>query len=62
MKPLIAIDDAVTGVVAALDAPSGTYNVVDDAPLTRLVEIPRIAKCRGDNGIHALKCHKDQES
>jgi nucleoside-diphosphate-sugar epimerase len=34
-QPLIAIGDAVSAVVAALDAPSGIYNVVDDAPLTR---------------------------
>lgn len=31
----IATDDAATAVVAALDAPSGTYNVVDDEPLLR---------------------------
>ena len=28
-------DDAATAVVAAMDAPPGTYNVVDDAPLRR---------------------------
>ena len=35
---------------------------VDDAPLAGLVEIPGIGKCRRDNGIHALECHKDQKS
>ena len=28
-------DDAATATVAALQAPSGTYNIVDDEPLTR---------------------------
>jgi nucleoside-diphosphate-sugar epimerase len=32
---LIHLDDAATAVVAALDVPSGVYNVVDDEPLTR---------------------------
>ena len=31
----ISHDDAASAVVAALDAPSGIYNVVDDEPLTR---------------------------
>jgi nucleoside-diphosphate-sugar epimerase len=31
----IHVDDAATAVVAALDAPAGVYNVVDDEPLTR---------------------------
>lgn len=31
----IHTDDVATAVVAALDAPSGTYNVGDDQPLTR---------------------------
>lgn len=31
----ISHDDAATAVVAALEAPSGIYNVVDDEPLTR---------------------------
>ena len=32
--PTVAHDDAATAVVAALDVPAGTYNVVDDRPLT----------------------------
>lgn len=32
---MISADDAGSAVVAALDAPSGTYNVVDDEPVTR---------------------------
>jgi len=34
-QPLVRVDDAADAVVAALDAPSGVYNVVDDAPLRR---------------------------
>ncbi|MBV8159683.1 MAG: hypothetical protein JO265_02055 [Acidimicrobiia bacterium] len=33
--PMIHLDDAASAVVAALDVPSGTYNVVDDEPLTK---------------------------
>jgi nucleoside-diphosphate-sugar epimerase len=33
--PMIDADDAASAVVAALEAPSGTYDVVDDEPLTR---------------------------
>lgn len=33
--PIISCDDAARAVVAALDAPAGAYNVVDDEPLTR---------------------------
>jgi nucleoside-diphosphate-sugar epimerase len=31
----IHVDDVATAVVAALEAPAGVYNVVDDEPLTR---------------------------
>jgi nucleoside-diphosphate-sugar epimerase len=33
--PLIDADDVASAVVAALDAPAGTYDVVDDEPMTR---------------------------
>lgn len=33
--PAVAASDAAAGVVAALDAPRGTWNVSDDEPLTR---------------------------
>lgn len=33
-RPWVHVDDAAAGVVAALDAPGGTYNVVEDHPLT----------------------------
>ena len=31
---------------------------VDDPALAGLVEIPGVGKCRRDNGIDALECHK----
>lgn len=34
-QPVIALDDAARAVVAALDAPAGAYNIVDDETLTR---------------------------
>ena len=35
-RPTIAVDDAAAAaVVAALDAPAGTYDIVDDEPITR---------------------------
>ena len=33
--PMIDADDAAAAVVAALDAPAGTYDIVDDEPLHR---------------------------
>jgi nucleoside-diphosphate-sugar epimerase len=33
--PMIWVDDAARALVAALTAPSGVYDVVDDEPLTR---------------------------
>ncbi|MEE8599504.1 NAD-dependent epimerase/dehydratase family protein [Euzebya tangerina] len=33
-QPWIHVDDAAAAVVAALDAPAGAYNVVEDQPLT----------------------------
>lgn len=33
--PVIDADDVASAVVAALDAPAGTYDVVDDDPMTR---------------------------
>jgi nucleoside-diphosphate-sugar epimerase len=34
-QSMIHADDAASAVVAALDAPAGTYDIVDDDPLTR---------------------------
>ncbi len=33
--PMIDVDDAAAAVLAALDAPGGTYDIVDSEPLTR---------------------------
>lgn len=40
-------DDAATAVVAALGVPSGTYNVVDDEPLTRRDWVDAVAAAAG---------------
>jgi nucleoside-diphosphate-sugar epimerase len=45
--PAIHADDAAAAVVAALDAPSGTYNVVDDEPLTRAEQDRALAAAVG---------------
>jgi nucleoside-diphosphate-sugar epimerase len=34
-QPMISLDDAARAVAAALDAPAGAYNIVDDEPMTR---------------------------
>lgn len=43
----ITTDDAARAVVAALDAPAGTYNVVDDEPVTREVYSAALAAAVG---------------
>lgn len=40
----VSHDDAATAVVAVLDAPAGTYNVVDDEPLTRRMFFDSLAR------------------
>lgn len=43
----LAQDDAATAVAAALVIPSGTYNVVDDEPLTRRAWVDAVATAVG---------------
>ena len=43
----ITTDDAASAVVAALTAPSGIYNVVDDRPLTRAEHVDALASSLG---------------
>ncbi len=45
--PVIDADDAAAAVVAALDAPAGTYDVVDDEPLTRAEQGAALAAAVG---------------
>ena len=45
--PMIDADDAATAVVAALDAPAGTYDIVDDDPLTRADQSAALAAAVG---------------
>jgi nucleoside-diphosphate-sugar epimerase len=43
----ITTDDAAAAVVAALDATAGTYNVVDDKPLTRREHFDALGRALG---------------
>ncbi len=45
--PFVHADDAAAAVVAAIEAPSGTYNVGDDQPLTRAEANAVIARALG---------------
>lgn len=44
---IIELDDAASAVTAALDAPAGVYNVVDDQPLTRREHAAALAAALG---------------
>jgi nucleoside-diphosphate-sugar epimerase len=48
----ITTDDAAAAVVAALDAPAGIYNVVDDEPLTRRAYADALGDARGGRRLH----------
>jgi len=48
------IDDAATAVVAAMDAPSGTYNVTDDEPVTRVELAGAIAAAYGKRRLRPV--------
>lgn len=48
----INTDDAAAGVVAALDAPAGIYNVVEDEPLTRREHFDALAAALGVRRPH----------
>lgn len=45
--PSIALDDAASAAVAALDLPAGVYNVGDDEPLTRAELARALARAAG---------------
>ena len=46
-SPMIDADDAASAVVAALDAPAGTYDIVDDEPFTRAEQSAALAAAVG---------------
>ena len=48
---MIDADDVATAVVAALDAPAGTYDVVDDEPLTRAEHSAALALAMGRRSL-----------
>jgi nucleoside-diphosphate-sugar epimerase len=50
----ISTDDAAAAVLAALAAPAGIYNVVDDSPLTRAEYDDAIAKAVGVRKVRRL--------
>jgi len=52
--PMIWVQDAARALVAALAAPAGTYDVVDDAPLPRGAIFAAIAHSVGRERLHAL--------
>jgi hypothetical protein len=56
--PAISADDAATAVVAALGAPTGTYDVVDDEPLQRRDGRAALASAVGRKRLHAVPSAK----
>ena len=50
--PLIDADDAAAAVVAALNAPAGTYDIVDDVPLPRREQDDALAAAVGRRRVH----------
>jgi hypothetical protein len=53
-QPLIDVRDAATGVALALSTPTGTYNVVDDDPLTRRQIDDVLAHAVGRKRLHRV--------
>ncbi len=49
---LVHVDDAATATVAALDGPTGTFNVVDDVPAPAVEWIPLAASLLGAKPPH----------
>jgi len=50
----ISTDDAASAVVAALGAPAGIYNIVDDEPLTRAGYDRALAEAAGVRRVRRL--------
>jgi nucleoside-diphosphate-sugar epimerase len=53
-SPAIDADDAARAVVAALDAPPGAYDIVDDEPITRREYAEALAHTVGRRRLHAM--------
>lgn len=51
---VIHLDDAADAALAALHAPGGTYNVVDDTPLTRFEHVDALARALRIRALHRL--------
>ena len=56
--PVIDADDAARAVVAALDVPSGTYDVVDDEPLRRSEQRAALAAAVGRRRLFVMPSAK----
>src|SRR3954447_3845752 len=56
--PAIAVDDAATAIVAALDAPTGTYDIVDDESLRRRDARAALAAAVGRRRLYATPAVK----
>jgi nucleoside-diphosphate-sugar epimerase len=56
--PSIHADDAATAVVAALTAPTGTYDIVDDEPLTRGGQRAALAAAVGRRRLFQMRAPK----
>jgi nucleoside-diphosphate-sugar epimerase len=52
--PMIDADDAASAVVAALDAPAGVYDIVDDEPLPRAEQDAVMARAVGRRRLYRL--------
>src|SRR3954470_11639606 len=50
MQSFTHVDDAAAAAVAAVEAPAGTYNVVDDDPVRAAGGLPLLARARGLGG------------
>lgn len=50
---MINADDAAAAVVAALDVPSGTYNVTEDQPVTKLAQMDALASALGARRLNS---------
>ena len=54
MHSFVHVDDAAAATVAALDAPSGIYNVADDHPAPTSTWLPAFASALGAKPPHRI--------
>lgn len=61
-QPWIHVDDAATAVVAALDAPGGVYNVVEDHPMTNAEHAAVLGELLGRRLVRPPELRADDTS